>query len=165
MKTKLFMLLAAMFVSMVAFAQSNSLEGDVNKDGKVDVADIVKVIDIMAAGEQPQTTVYYWFVGKDGDEVPFNANDIKPSDSEEAGWRMESSKPSQIHPYTEFDDFTSKGCVIVPTEWGFTPRDTGGLDDAAAWTNGESITVSGINHALTKWVQHEVQGGVHAVFK
>lgn len=161
------MLLTMMIVSMGAFAQSNEpLEGDVNKDGKVDVADIVKVIDIMAAGEQPQTTVYYWFVGKNGDETPFNANDIKPSDSEEAGWRMESSKPSQIHPEVDdYIDFESKWCVIVPTEWGFTPRDTGGLDDAAAWTNGESITVSGINHALTKWVQQEAQGGVNAVFK
>lgn len=156
------MLLAAMFVSMVAFAQSNSLEGDVNKDGKVDVADIVKVIDIMAAGEQPQTTVYYWFVGKDGDEVPFNENDIKPSDSEEAGWRMESSKPSQIHPEVDdYIDFESKYCVIVPTEWNFVACDTGGNPEPGGYDQ-EQITVNGINY--TKWVQLEAQGGLNAVF-
>lgn len=157
------MLLAAMFVSMVAFAQSNSLEGDVNKDGKVDVADIVKVIDIMAAGEQPQTTVYYWFVGKNGDETPFNANDIKPSDSEEAGWRMESSKPSQIHPEVfDFTDWESKWCVIVPTEWGFVACNTGGNPEPGGW-NQEQITINGINY--TKWVQKDAQGGVNAIFK
>ena len=69
MKTKtIFMLAAMLLISMGAFAQSNEpLEGDVNKDGKVDVADIVKVIDIMAAGEQPQPTVYYWYVGYNQD--------------------------------------------------------------------------------------------------
>lgn len=67
MKTKtIFMLAAMLLMSIGAFAQNNEpLEGDVNKDGKVDVADIVKVIDIMAAGEQPQPTVYYWYIGTD----------------------------------------------------------------------------------------------------
>lgn len=69
MKTKtIFMLAAMLLMSIGAFAQNNEpLEGDVNKDGKVDVADIVKVIDIMAAGEQPQPTVYYWYVGYNQD--------------------------------------------------------------------------------------------------
>ena len=87
MKTKLFMLLTMMFVSMGAFAQSNEpLEGDVNKDGKVDVADIVKVIDIMAAGEQPQPTVYYWYVGTTN---PINMTNTVPvvTDNTSMGWR------------------------------------------------------------------------------
>lgn len=72
------MLLAMIFASMGAFAQSNSLEGDVNKDGKVDVADIVKVIDIMAAGEQPQTTKYTWYLGETDQEI-FTTNDFNQS--------------------------------------------------------------------------------------
>ena len=65
MKTmkKIIMSLAAMLlVSIGAFAQSGTLEGDVNNDGVVDVADIVKIIDIMQ-NTQPQTT-YYWYVGQ-----------------------------------------------------------------------------------------------------
>ena len=55
---------AMLLTSVCAFAQnSEPLEGDVNKDGVVDVADIVKVIDIIAAAEQPQTTTYYWYAG------------------------------------------------------------------------------------------------------
>ena len=64
MKTKLFMLLTMMFVSMGAFAQSNEpLEGDVNNDGKVDVADIVKVIDIMQNSAPQPAVTYYWYAG------------------------------------------------------------------------------------------------------
>ena len=168
MKQRIFMMLAAMLLSVGAFAQNGTLKGDVNNDGKVDVADVVAVIDIImkGGGQGSETKAYYWFVGKDGEETPFDANHIEASDSESAGWRMESSKPNQIHPEVfDFEDWDSKWCIIVPTEWGFTPRDTGGLDDAAGWTNGESITVSGVNHALTKWVQKEAQGGVNAVFK
>ena len=59
------MLAAMLLISMGAFAQSNEpLEGDVNNDGKVDVADIVKIIDIMQNSEstQPQTPKY-WYLG------------------------------------------------------------------------------------------------------
>ena len=60
MKQRIFMMLAAMLLSIGAFAQS-AIQGDVNNDGVVDVADIVKIIDIMQ-NSQPQTT-YYWYVG------------------------------------------------------------------------------------------------------
>lgn len=66
MKTKtIFMLAAMLLMSMGAFAQSNEpLEGDVNNDGTVDVADIVAVIKIMkdgggAVGEK----MCYWYAG------------------------------------------------------------------------------------------------------
>ena len=53
MKTRIFTLLAAMLLTVIsAFAQSNApLKGDVNGDGRVDVADIANIIDIMAKGE------------------------------------------------------------------------------------------------------------------
>jgi len=47
-------MLAAMLMSASAFAQSENnepLNGDVNGDGKVDVADINAVISIMKKGE------------------------------------------------------------------------------------------------------------------
>lgn len=66
MKTKtIFMLAAMLLMSIGAFAQNNEpLEGDVNNDGTVDVADIVKVIDIMQnGGGIAGQTKCYWYVG------------------------------------------------------------------------------------------------------
>ena len=67
MKTKLLIMLAAMLLSASAFAQSEStpLKGDVNGDGKVDVADINEIIKIMKdAGGTAGETVYYWYAGQ-----------------------------------------------------------------------------------------------------
>jgi len=67
MKTKFFMLLAAVLLSASAFAQSENtgtLKGDVNGDGVVDVADINAVIEIMKnGGGTGEETKYYWYVG------------------------------------------------------------------------------------------------------
>ena len=71
MKTKFMMLLAAMLLSFSAFAQSENnepLKGDVNGDGKVDVADINEIIKIMKeAGGTAETPTYYWYLGYDQD--------------------------------------------------------------------------------------------------
>lgn len=68
MKTKFMMLLAAMLLSASAFAQSENnepLKGDVNGDGKVDVADINEIIKIMKdGGGTSGETVYYWYAGQ-----------------------------------------------------------------------------------------------------
>ena len=64
MKQRIFVMLAAMLLSIGAFAQNGTLEGDVNNDGTVDVADIVGIIRIMkegggAVGEK----MCYWYAG------------------------------------------------------------------------------------------------------
>ncbi len=67
MKTKFFMLLAAVLLSASAFAQSENtgtLKGDVNGDGVVDVADINAVIQIMKnGGGTGEETKFYFYVG------------------------------------------------------------------------------------------------------
>jgi hypothetical protein len=60
MKTRIFTLLAVMmFASISVFAQGvEPIKGDVNGDGRVDVADIANIIDIMAKGtNNPQADV------------------------------------------------------------------------------------------------------------
>ena len=68
MKTRFLIFLAAMLLgSASVFAQSGNNEpvkGDVNGDGKVDVADITAVIKIMKdGGGTSEETKYYWYIG------------------------------------------------------------------------------------------------------
>lgn len=67
MKTKFFMLLAAMLLGCVsAFAQSGnneSLKGDLNEDGIVDVGDINAILKIMKDGGGPVTVDSYFYLG------------------------------------------------------------------------------------------------------
>ena len=68
MKQKYLMLLAVVLLSCAsAFAQNgnnNPLKGDVNEDGKVDVADIVAIIDIMKnGGGTAEAPVSYYYAG------------------------------------------------------------------------------------------------------
>ena len=65
MKTRFLIFLAAMLLgSASAFAQSGNnepLNGDVNEDGTVDVADIAAIIKIMKdGGGTSEETAYYW---------------------------------------------------------------------------------------------------------
>lgn len=94
MKTKNFlMLLAAVLLSCAsAFAQSGnneSLKGDVNGDGTVDVADLTAIIKIMKeAGGAVGEKMYYWYAGtKQVEESNFTdiANRIPESEIPETG--------------------------------------------------------------------------------
>ena len=102
MKTKLFLLLmaAVLLLSVNVSAQSSKkttpkktesetpLKGDVNGDGKVDVADIVAILKIMKETGGTSETTYYWYVGQDN---PLSMSSITPlpsnAASEGAGWR------------------------------------------------------------------------------
>lgn len=67
MKTKFFMLLAAVLLGSVsAFAQSgnkNPAKGDVNEDGMVDVADINAILKMMKDGGGPVAVGGYFYLG------------------------------------------------------------------------------------------------------
>ena len=67
MRTRIITMLAALLlISTGAFAQNGEtpLKGDVNEDGKVDVADINAIIKIMKdAGGTSGETVYYYYAG------------------------------------------------------------------------------------------------------
>ena len=92
MRQKLFMLLAAVLLSSAsAFAQSGngeSLRGDVNEDGVVNIADIAAVLKIMKDnGGTSGETIYYWYVGQTD---PSTMTSISPivTDNSSPGWRL-----------------------------------------------------------------------------
>lgn len=89
MKTKkLFLMAAMLLMSVCTYAQSETpLKGDVNGDGKVDVADIVAVIEIMKNNGGTTETTYYWYIGQTN---PLTMNNISPivTDKRSPGWRL-----------------------------------------------------------------------------
>ena len=125
MKTKkLFLMAAMLLMSVGAFAQSgNSLKGDVNGDGVVDVADIVAVIDVMAKGEAD----YFYF----GTKQPTAAN--------------YTSLPGVVSTYTSMIEANGATVnvtagqtiyLLCPASW--VNRNPGELED----NNGNSINFS-----------------------
>ncbi len=63
MKKRLLVIMAAMLLSICAFAQNGeTLKGDVNGDGKVDVEDVTSVVNIILSGK----TYGYFYFGTTG---------------------------------------------------------------------------------------------------
>lgn len=137
MKKKILSLLAAFFMlfGTSAIAQVDStLEGDVNGDGVVDIADITAVIAIIKQNAEANPT-YYWYVGKE------NPASI---DTSKEGWTTlgsDLSKVTHIQADTSNNpDYTFPNWyVVIPTSLGFKPYNSdGSKDESAGWTSSNS---------------------------
>ena len=95
MKTKLIITLTALLMLVgisaqaqtdnqtPASAESTDLEGDLNHDGKVDVADVTYLVNlIMKNKSEAKDGTYYWYIGV---ENPTTISDIQ-SDNTKPGW-------------------------------------------------------------------------------
>jgi hypothetical protein len=152
MKTKIFTLFAAMLLLFSAntFAQSETtLDGDVNKDGVVDVADIAAVIAIMAQIEGEAAGVkYYWYVGT---ENPASIGAVANSTTDK--WTELGTSLSGIIKIQAESPATKYGYwfVVIPSTLGFKPfNSNGSTDESGGWTSSTS-TISG----YTVWSKND----------
>ena len=160
MKTKeLFLMAAMLLMSVCTFAQNNTpLKGDVNGDGKVDIADIVAILKIMKeAGGTAGETTYYWYVGATYPTDPFN-------EAQNTGvnkWTKLTSIPTEI--FVDSDNEIHIWYVAIPHEFGFQAWDSNGsaVDDAA-YTKTQ-ITIGNVEYDLFTSNNEMLQ--VYAVFK
>ena len=126
MRTKLLIMLAALLLSASAFAQSEStpLKGDLNGDGKVDVADINEIIKIMKeAGGTAEPNTYYWYVGQTD---PSTMTSISPivTDNSSPGWRLTGNSLTASYNY---DTSANPIRGTSKAEWYFALPDNSGL--------------------------------------
>ena len=120
-----------MLLSASVFAQNENtpLRGDLNGDGKVDVADINEIIKIMKdAGGTSGETVYYWYVGT-----------IPPTD------------PSNSAQNTGLNKWTTIGTSLPTSDIKVSKSDTINWEDhqwyIAAPTNANFVLYNGTNVA------------------
>ena len=106
MKQKFLMLLAVVLLSCAsAFAQNgnnNPLKGDVNEDGKVDVADIAAVINIMKNGGGTTDGKLYFYVGTEKPTSLSQATIVNSYPAEQT-YTNNSGKKSHIFVLTNSD--------------------------------------------------------------
>ena len=164
MKTKkLFVLLAAMLLSITsAFAQngnSEPLNGDVNGDGVVDIADVVAVLQIMKnGGGTSGETLYYWYVGQTN---PLTMTSISPivDDNSSPGWRLiGNSLPtySSSNKLWNATDIITTGVslakqyIAIPANSSACPRDGLGNDASTVniYNRLSNVTISGVEYKV-----------------
>jgi hypothetical protein len=126
MRTRIMTMLAALLlISTGAFAQSGEtpLKGDVNEDGKVDVADINAIIKIMKdAGGTAEAPTYYWYAGQTAPTSISGTPTIDDTNFTNNKWHTLSA--SQISQTVTGGTAGNKWYIAVPTSKGFTPRAT-----------------------------------------
>lgn len=123
-----FLLLAAVLLGSASVkAQSETpLKGDVNGDGKVDVADIVAVIEIMKNnGGTTEETTYYWYFGQT-DPSTMSSIDTSSTDyNAGGGWTSTgTSVPEQINQLVKGGDASKNWYAAVPITTGTTLKPT-----------------------------------------
>ena len=157
MKTRFFfLLLAAVLLGSVSVkAQSETpLKGDVNGDGKVDVADIVAVIEIMKNNDGTTETKYYWYVGQTD---PSTMTEISPivTDTSSPGWRLIGttlptySSSNQLWDGTRISTGTTKqtNYVALPNNTLFMYDSLGNISDAG-WIPAGTTEINGITYYI-----------------
>lgn len=152
MRTKcFFMCLAAMLLmSVCAFAQSGNqpLKGDVNEDGKVDVSDIVAVVNIILnGGSTPQPAVTYYF--SVGTTAPTASNYTTVNGAT-------TTIPTEPVVFWNNSGAKSNVYVLVPSNKTITIVDAS-LQSPYAFSEDTSVTIA--NHKVYKTTARIANGG------
>lgn len=167
MKTRfIFLLLATVLLGSVSVnAQSKKapkkaesetpLKGDVNGDGKVDVADIVAILKIMKdGGGTSEGTKYYWYVGQTD---PSTMTSISPivTDTSSPGWRLigntlpNYSSSNKLWDGSIISTGTTKttNYVALPNSTLFMYDSLGNIS-SASWTSQGTKIIDGVTYYI-----------------
>ena len=154
MKTRFLMLLAAVLLgSASAFAQSGNnepLKGDVNGDGKVDVADIAAVIEIMKNGGGIGGETFYWYAGQTKPESIDGVPDVDDTNFTNNKWHTLGTATYISQTVTGGTAGTTWK-VAVPTTKSFKFYDNTLTELDTTWDKQSTgITVNGVSYDI--WI-------------
>ena len=154
MKTKKYLLMAAMLLTSVCmFAQSNNnepLKGDVNEDGKVDVADIVAIVEIIQnGGGTSGETTYYWYAGQTEPTSMSSNPTVDDTNFTNNKWHTLGSA-TQISKTITGGTAGNSWYVAVPTSKGFEFYDSTLTEIDETATKLSTITVNSISYDIWK---------------
>lgn len=121
---RIFIILATMLqISMVAYAQngnSDPLRGDVNGDGKVDLADVTELVNIILSNSTAPTATYYWYVGQTNPSTMSSISGTADFNNG-GGWTSTgNSVPETIYQLVKGFDSSKEIFVAVPITSGTT---------------------------------------------
>lgn len=150
MKKKILSLLAAFFMlfGTSAMAQVDStLEGDVNGDGVVDIADITAVIAIIKQNAEANPT-YYWYVGQT--KPTSMTSDPTPDDTNFTNnkWHTLAKDATSIAKTITGGTSGNAWYIAVPKSFGFKPTATDLKTPNTTWTIIGTITVGTVEYTL-----------------
>ena len=150
METKKYLLMAAMLLTSVCmFAQSNNnepLKGDVNEDGKVDVADIVAIVEIIQnGGGTSGETTYYWYAGQTEPTSMSSNPTVDDTNFTINKWHTLGSA-TQINQTINGGTVGNSWYVAVPTVKGFKAYDTALSNIDSSWDKITTITINNVSY-------------------
>ena len=139
--------IAALLLSIGAFAQSSEpLKGDVNEDGKVDVADIAAVIAIIKNNAETQTT-YYWYVGT---TLPTDPSNSQQNTGNNKWTSLGTSLPTSSIQVSKIDESYAMNTwyIAAPTNANFILYNaTNVASDEATW-NKTTFNIGSVSYTL-----------------
>lgn len=132
-----------MLMSTSAMAQSETIKGDVNGDGVVDVADIAAVIKIMTENGDIEKK-YYWYAGQI-EPTSMTSNPTPSSEFTCNNWfEIGTTLPTIINQRVTGGTSGNVWYAAVPTDAGLVAG-ADGIEDTSM-TKIKTITVNGVNY-------------------
>ena len=163
MKTKLIITLTALLMLVginvqaqessqtTTRAESTELEGDLNHDGKVNVADVTYLVDLIM---KQSTSGYYWYFGV-GDltssNVP-NSSNLYTYDNPGLGWyALDTTVNSFNTPTARINTNRLPWIIALPVASGFNDAQDalGSIINDGIWYT-SNITINGVQYLIIK---------------